>query len=114
MSAVSYYLDNPDSRWANFRLWLAVTAWPEVRDFFLRYVYAHHNARVIAEFENRMVSVIYRASGGMMSKPYYTTEAMLQCITEAESRAYDMAYSDGREDLAAELGVEDPSPVVFE
>jgi hypothetical protein len=44
MKAVTLYLDNPKSRWRKFRLWLAVVGWPEVRDFFLRYVYAHHNA----------------------------------------------------------------------
>jgi hypothetical protein len=33
-----------------------------------------------------MVSVIYEASGGMMSKPYYTKEAMLQCIREARAQ----------------------------
>jgi hypothetical protein len=111
--AVTVYLNNPNSPWAKFRLWLHVT-WPDVRDYFLRFIYAQHNARVLADFENRMVAVIYQASGGMMSKPYYTEEAMLQCIREAERKAYDYAYADGRSDLAAELGVEDPSPVVPE
>lgn len=114
MKAVTLYLNNPKSRWAFLRLWLAVVGWPETRDFFLRYVYAHHNGRVIRDFEDRMVSVIYAASGGMMSKPYYTKEAMLQCIREAEKSAYDYAYADGRTDLAEELGVKDPSPVIPE
>jgi hypothetical protein len=113
MSAVAAYLNDPKSRWNRLRLWLWVTI-PEIRDWFLRWVYAQHNARIIIDFEDRMVSVIYAASGGMMSKPYYSTEAMLQCIREAESRAYDYAYADGRDDLAAELGVTDPNRMIPE
>jgi len=84
--------------------------WEDVRDWFLRFIFAQHNARVIANFEDRMCSVIYEASGEMMSKPYYTTEAMLAQIREAQSREYDRAYAEGRRDLAEELGVADPSP----
>lgn len=109
MSAVTAYLDNPKSRWNRARLWLSVT-WPDVRDWFLRWIYAQHNARVIIDFENRMSSVVYHATGGMMSKPYYTIEAIKQEIDGYHSRLYDDAYADGREDLAAELGVEDPTP----
>lgn len=71
----------------------------------LRWVYAQHNARVIEDFEERMVSVIHEATGGMMSKPYYTEAAMLGEISEAQQRAYEYAYQDGRRDLADELDV---------
>lgn len=110
MTLIDAYLDNPKSRWNRLRMWWRYSAWPQTRDYFLRWIFAQHNARVLADFEERMVSVIYEATGGLMSKPYYTTEAMLQCIRENASKQYDYAYADGREDLAAELGVEDPTP----
>jgi hypothetical protein len=112
-SASQLFLDHPEARWAKAYLWLAMTA-IGVRDWLARWVFAQHNAKVIIDFEDRMVSVIYAASGGMMSKPYYSTEAMLQCIRENERKLYDYAYADGRDDLAAELGVKDPSPMVPE
>lgn len=96
-----------------FRLWLSVKWW-NCRDWFARFVHAQHNARVIIDFERRLSSVIYHATGGLMSKAYYREEAMLSLITEQQSRDYDRAYAEGRSDLAAELGVIDPSPVVPE
>lgn len=83
----------------------------DVRDWFLRFWYAQHNARVIIDFENRMTAVIYAATGGMMSKPYYTEDAMLSQIREFESRTYDFGYEEGRKDLAEELGIEDDGVV---
>lgn len=91
------------------RLWLHMTAL-DVRDWCLRWIHAQHNARVIRDFENRMTSVIHAATG-VMSKPYYTADAMLTEIAAAQARAYDDAYAEGRRDLADELGVIDPSPV---
>lgn len=86
----------------------------DLRDWFLRWIYAQHNARVIVDFERRMACAVELATGGMMSKPYYTADAIEAEILAAQSRAYDIAYADGRNDLADELGVEDPSPVVPE
>lgn len=104
MNTIEAFLDDPRSRWGRFRLWLSVCAWPDVRDWFLRWIYAQHNARVIINFEDRMVSVIYAASGGMMSKPYYTKEAMLAEIRRHESETFDEGYQEGQKDKAAELG----------
>ncbi len=74
--------------------------WEDVRDYFLRFIFAQHNARYIIELEGRLVSVIHEATGYMMSKPTYTEEAMLAAIREHHSRLYDEAYEDGRKDLA--------------
>lgn len=106
-SAVQAFLDNPKSKWANFRLWVSVT-WPDVRDWFLRWVYAQHNARVIINFERDMSSVIYEATGGMMSKPYYTIEAMKAQINDYHNSLYQSGYLDGVEDqkLVAEKEAE--------
>lgn len=101
------------SKIAYFNLWLSVT-WSDVRDWCLRWVYAQHNARVIIDFENRMSRVVDAATNGLMSKPYYDADVMEVEIRAAQSAVYDMAYAEGRADLAAELGVEDPSPVVPE
>lgn len=79
-----------------------------VRDYFLRFIYAQHNARVIIDFENRMSAVIYEASGGMMSKSYYTEEAMLAQIREHADRERDEWYAEGRKDAFEEMGVADP------
>ena len=75
------------------------------RDWFLRWVYAQHNARVIIDFESRMSTVVWAATGGMMSKAYYTAEAMLAEIRDAEERAYNLAYAEGRADTLAEYGM---------
>lgn len=79
-----------------------------VRDFFLRFVYAQHNARVIIDFESRMSAVIYAATGGLMSKSYYHEDAMLAEIREHESRERDFWYAEGRKDVCEELGMADP------
>jgi hypothetical protein len=92
------------TRWERLRLRIEF-AFADARNWLERFIYAQHNARVIVGFEDRMSSVIYAATGGMMSKPYYTTEAMLAQIDEARQREYDEAYQEGRRDLAEELGV---------
>jgi hypothetical protein len=74
----------------------------------MRWVYAQHNARVLIDFENRMSAVICEATGHVMSKSYYTVEAMLSQIAEHHSRLYDDAYAEGRRDTAEEFGIELP------
>lgn len=78
------------------------------RDFFLRYIYAQHNARVIIDFEERMSGVICEASGHMMSKPYYALETMLPIIREHIESQWSDGYAEGRKDLCEELGIVDP------
>lgn len=90
-------------------LWLRVTWWG-IRDWCLRWVYAQHNARVIVDFERRMASVIYAATGGMMSKAYYTADVMLEVIEQSRRIEWDEGYAEGRKDLSEELGVDDPNP----
>jgi hypothetical protein len=101
---VDRFLEKPHSRWRRFRLWLWVTL-PDVRDWFLRWIYAQHNARVIIDFENRMSAVVSEASGHLMSKSYYTLEAMLPIIAEHHERLYNDGYAEGRKDLAEEYGI---------
>jgi hypothetical protein len=92
-----------------FRLTLAVHWW-SFQDWCLRWIHAQHNARVIVDFENRMSSVIADATGSMMSKSYYTTEAMIAEMAAFRQRECDEAYAEGRKDLAEEIGIADPSP----
>jgi hypothetical protein len=106
MSVVDRYLANPDSRWNKFRLWLWVTL-PEIRDWFLRWIYAQHNARVIADFEDRMSAVLCEASGHLLSKPYYDRNTMLRVIADNHSRLYDEGYAEGRKDALEEHGLEE-------
>lgn len=95
------------SRWYAF-LWAIRFKLEEVANWLLRFVYAQHNARVIIDFENRMMSIISVASGGMMSKPYYTTEAMLSEINRHIEATWQDGYEEGRKTLCEDLGVTDP------
>lgn len=69
-------------------------------DYVLAVMFCQHNARVIADFEDRMSSVIYDATGGRMSKPYYEKAAMSAGIADAFQRTYEEGYKDGKEDGA--------------
>jgi hypothetical protein len=109
MPVIDSFLANPNSRWQRFRLWLWVT-WPDVRDWFLRWIYAQHNARVIIDFENCMSAVICEATGQMMSKPYYTEKAMLGQIAEHHNKLYEDGYNEGRKDTAEEFGIDLTAP----
>jgi hypothetical protein len=80
-----------------------------VKDYFARFIHAQHNAQVIINFENRMSSVIYQATGGMMSKSYYTIEAMKAEIDAHQQRELEFWYAEGRKDLCEELGIRDPN-----
>lgn len=84
----------------NLKLYVLFNIWEPVRDYFLRIFYCHHNARVIADFEDRMTSVIYTATNGKMSKPYYPKEVMIYEIEQALSDQYDEGYKDATEELA--------------
>lgn len=55
--------------------------WADVRDWFLRIWFCHHNARVLADMEHRFSCVLTHCTRGM-SKPYYTVEAMRAAIDE--------------------------------
>lgn len=73
-----------------------------IRDWFIRFVYAQHNARVIADFENRMSTLLERATGGVISKPYCKIDVMLDAVEEFHNLLYDA----GRLDAYEEMGVE--------
>jgi len=79
------------------KLWLYFKAYEPLKDFFLRIWYCHHNAKVIADFEDRMTSVIYHATNGMMSKPYYDKQAMISMIDEAFNKHFEEGYKEGQE-----------------
>ena len=79
----------------------------DISRWFKQIYYCHHNARVIQDFEGRMSDVIWEATGGMMSKPYYTLEAMRSQITSAREDTYNEGYEDGRSDALEEFGVTD-------
>ena len=82
-----------------FRDWLVITLKLDAAWRWCERVYfCHHNARVIEDFEDRMCSVIYDATDGRMSKPYYTREAMSVEITAAFERQYNEGYEDGQKD----------------
>jgi hypothetical protein len=82
-----------------------------LRDWILRWVYAQHNARIIIDFESRMTTVIWAATDGMMSKPYYSAETMLAEIADAFERVHNAAYAEGRADALEEHGVEGAAEV---
>lgn len=67
----------------------------------LIYWFARHNARVIADFETRMVAVIYAATRGAMAKAYYGTDDMVDQINKAFELEYDEGHADGVKDERA-------------
>ena len=97
------------------RLW---AGWDRLCDVAERTVgplwFAYHNAKVIVDFERRMSSVIHEATGGLMSKPYYTLDAMLPVIAQYVSRSWDEGYDEGRRDTLQELGEPDPMDQIEE
>lgn len=66
-----------------------------------RIIYCHHNARVIRDFEHRMAIVLCEVTQGM-SKPYYTTEAMLSGIVDKRQSDDEYAIETFIEDLQGE------------
>lgn len=88
---------NKPNRWNTLKATIYFK-FEDIKDWFLRWIYAQHNARVIIDFESRMSAVICAATGGMMSKPYYREETMLQVIEEYHSKLYDDGYKDGHSD----------------
>lgn len=104
MTPTDAFLANPKGRWPRFRLWLWVTG-PRVRDWFLRWIYAQHNARVIIDFENRMSWLLCEATGSRMSKPYYEIETMRPILAEFQQDSYEDAYAEGRKDTAEEFDI---------
>lgn len=94
---VQVFLRDPKSRWGKFRLWWYVTS-RDVKDWFLRWVYAQHNARVLADMENRFCIVLCEASGNMMSKAYYDKDVMLNQIALHHQKLYNDGYCDAEED----------------
>ena len=64
-----------------------------------RLIYAQHNASVLADMEYRFGVVLDAATGGMLSKPYYDTQTMLDAVTERQQASYNDGYKDGTEDF---------------
>ena len=98
------------------QLWLGILGLThKIEDFVnwcLRWAYAQHNARALVDMETRMAAVICEASGNMMSKPYYTKEAMLAQIGEHHSNLWRYGYNDGLEDAQTLLMGEFADPAV--
>lgn len=83
--------------------WLA-----EARDWCLRWIFAQHNARVIIDFEERMIAVICAASGNMMSKAYYDADVMVSMINDHINSQWDDGHATGRAEAFEEIGLADP------
>lgn len=66
--------------------------------WFARLWWAQHNARVLADMEWRMCLLVENATGGRMSKAYYTTEQMNAEVNANHNALYDMGYKDALEE----------------
>ena len=75
--------------------WLRRQPWAQ---WCARWFYAQHNARVLVEMEGRFSRVLDYASGGMISKPYYSDEVNEQMIREHLWSQYKEGYNDAEED----------------
>jgi hypothetical protein len=70
--------------------------------WFARIWWAQHNARVLADMEWRFTLFLEDATGGRMSKPYYTIEAMRAELMVAQNAI----YQDGWDDALAEVSAD--------
>lgn len=85
-----------------FWQWITlVLCFDEIRDYFARIYYCHHNARVLADMEYRFGCVLCHM-GTHMSKAYYTKEDMYAEIDRVLSEKYDEGYEDGYEETRLE------------
>lgn len=66
--------------------------------WFQRLWWAQHNARVLADMEWRMILLVENATGGRMSKAYYSTEQMNAEVSAAHNDLYASGYADALED----------------
>lgn len=60
-----------------------------------------HNARVLADFEDRMSSVLCHATDNLLSKPYYDKDVMISEISEVMQKRYEEGYDDCVKELAS-------------
>lgn len=81
----------------------------EIKLYFERIWFCHHNARVIADFERRMSELLCHCTRGM-SKPYYTIEAMKAEITDYINQAADEAISDWCEEHCIDRDMQEDWP----
>lgn len=80
------------------RLFHHVRLWCE------RLWFAQHNARVLADMEWRMILLVENATGGRMSKAYYTTEAMAAEVSANHDAIYQEGYDDGLAEASLQSG----------
>jgi hypothetical protein len=71
----------------------------EIKLWCERVWYCHHNARVIADFEHRMAIVLCEATGDLLSKPYYTAEAMALSIRDHHQRLLSLSVQSSARDM---------------
>lgn len=83
-----------------WREWLLIRLhWDAIRDWVLRILFCHHNARVLADMEYRLGCVLSITTRGM-SKAYYDWPTMEAEIYAYQSEQYDEAYAEGVKDSA--------------
>lgn len=70
--------------------------------WFQRFWFAQHNARVLADMEWRMILLVEEATGGRMSKAYYSNDQMRPEI----AAHHNALYQDGWDDALAEVSAD--------
>jgi len=63
--------------------------------WFERLWFAQHNVRVLADMEWRMVLLVENATGGRMSKAYYSTDQMNVEVAANHTALYQEGYDEG-------------------
>ena len=62
---------------------------------FQRQRHAQHNAAVLADMEWRMSLLLDDATGGRLSKPYYSIQDMRAAMAEYHAEMFKDAYDEG-------------------
>ena len=79
-----------------------VLRFDEIKAWFERVYYCHHNASVLADMEYRFGCVLCHM-GTHMSKAYYDLDDMYCEIDRVLSEKYDEGYEEGRKDMKEEI-----------
>lgn len=78
--------------------------------WFARLWWAQHNARVLADIEWRMSLLVEEATGGRMSKPYYSLDQMRPEIAANHNAIYQYGWDDALAEVSADQAFDKDNP----
>ena len=74
-----------------------------IKMWFERLWFAQHNARVLADMEWRIILLVENATGGRMSKAYYSSDQMNVEVTANHNAIYQGGWDDAVAEMAEQV-----------